>query len=386
MCKRNSERERQIEKEERYGIVYKVTNKLNGKVYIGITKNNFKQRYASGKKGGIGVERMLNTYLYAKEHGLDYNFHLLYSIQKYGTENFEVDEEFDIAYSKEELCQKEIYYIAEYKSNDPRFGYNNTTGGEGQFEMSELSSIRLQINRAIRKVYIDRYTKVLYKNGEDVRICKICGIKYCSGGTINYCKDCFDNKYHKFYNENKKIVELERDRLWKERYVEKEDEIINIPITKDEINYMNSCKKKYRKFILCLIAYGKYKYREYKAEVNKLGMLYSICNNSVTGKERNKTIEEMKSSGIINVDEEFFYLNIDVFNDEVAFYMDRLYDMWLQYEYYCGCLKIKKCEVCGEYINIKTNTQKYCKECSSNVAKIKRRLSSRRNKKNNFPV
>lgn len=98
---------------QKYGIIYKITNKINGKVYIGqtIRKYGFRQRY---------------SYDLAKNTK---NLHLKSSIEKYGIENFNIDEEFDIAYSKEELDNKEKYWISYYKSNNTDFGYNLQDGG-----------------------------------------------------------------------------------------------------------------------------------------------------------------------------------------------------------------------------------------------------------------
>lgn len=112
------------------GVVYKITNNINNKKYIGITtdKNGFKGRYeAKGK----GVERLYNFLSNNKKYGQWYNKHLFNSINKYGIENFDVDEEFDIAHSKEELINKEIYWIQYYKCDNELYGYNHTIGGDG---------------------------------------------------------------------------------------------------------------------------------------------------------------------------------------------------------------------------------------------------------------
>ena len=112
------------ENNERYGIIYKIENTANGKCYIGQTTNDFNGRYGfSGK----GIERVYKYHKYRKEHNKLYNVHLLGAIEKYGFEAFIVDEEFDIAYSKEKLNDLEKKYIKKFDCIDN--GYNNTEGG-----------------------------------------------------------------------------------------------------------------------------------------------------------------------------------------------------------------------------------------------------------------
>ena len=113
---------------EVYGIIYKITNLINGKVYIGqtIKKNGFKDRYSCS---GNGIERVYNYHKNRKNNNEAYNIHLLNSIEKYGFEKFEVIEIFDFAFSKKELDTKEKSYISLYKSYESEFGYNNNLGG-----------------------------------------------------------------------------------------------------------------------------------------------------------------------------------------------------------------------------------------------------------------
>lgn len=88
-------------------VVYKHTAP-NGKVYIGITSINVKQRWKNGYK---------------------HNAHFQAAILKYGWNNIK----HEILYSdltKEEAEQKEIELIAKYKSNQREFGYNKSLGGE----------------------------------------------------------------------------------------------------------------------------------------------------------------------------------------------------------------------------------------------------------------
>ena len=93
-------------------LIYKATNLINNKSYIGQTTTSLKQR----KKEHETSSKL--TY-----------FHL--AIKKYGKENFtweilENNLTFDI------LNEREKYWIKFYKSNDKTFGYNLTEGGDNQ--------------------------------------------------------------------------------------------------------------------------------------------------------------------------------------------------------------------------------------------------------------
>ena len=113
---------------EVYGVIYKITNIINGKCYIGQTVNGFNRRYWCQ---GIGIEKVYNYYKYEKTCNRYVNEHLFNSIEKYGFDAFEVIEIFDIAFSKKELNIKENCYIKLYNSNKKEYGYNITEGGEG---------------------------------------------------------------------------------------------------------------------------------------------------------------------------------------------------------------------------------------------------------------
>ena len=113
---------------ECYGVIYKITNKVNGKVYIGQTSKSggFKKRY---DYGGDGIIRVYKYHKNHKKYNKTHNEHLLNSMNKHGIENFEVNEIFDIAFSKQELDAKEKSWIAIYNSIDRRYGYNFCDGG-----------------------------------------------------------------------------------------------------------------------------------------------------------------------------------------------------------------------------------------------------------------
>ena len=123
-----------------YGVIYKIRNKINNKIYIGQTSQygGFDRRY--------------------KNNILEYthNEHLKASISKYGIENFEIDKEFDIAFSIEELNKLETMYIKIYKTYNPKYGYNKTLGGN----VTKLSDET--------KNKISESLKVAYSNGNMV--------------------------------------------------------------------------------------------------------------------------------------------------------------------------------------------------------------------------
>lgn len=112
---------------EVYGIIYKITNKINGKCYIGQTTKGFDKRYVYQ---GEDIEKVYKYHLTMKKYD-NYNEHLFRSIEKYGVDSFEVIKVFDVAFSQIELNIKEKFYIKLFKSNERDFGYNINEGGEG---------------------------------------------------------------------------------------------------------------------------------------------------------------------------------------------------------------------------------------------------------------
>lgn len=90
--------------------IYCHTNKLNGKKYIGQTKQSLERRFENGKA--------------YKNCVLFYN-----AIQKYGWENFEY-EILETNLSLEDANVREAYYISLYGLTDPQKGYNIYTGGK----------------------------------------------------------------------------------------------------------------------------------------------------------------------------------------------------------------------------------------------------------------
>ena len=91
-----------------YGVIYKITNILNGKAYIGRRKCVKNKLSSLHKYWGSGS-------------------YIRNAIKKYGLENF-TKEYLDFAMSDEELDKLEILYIKKF--NTYKDGYNQTIGGE----------------------------------------------------------------------------------------------------------------------------------------------------------------------------------------------------------------------------------------------------------------
>lgn len=103
--------------------IYKITNKVNGKIYIGQSIDIYR-RWVQEKEGLC-------------------NSHLLNAFKKYGTDNFifEILEECCI----EELDEKEIYYISFYNSANPSKGYNKTFGGQENHFLSDETKRKISV-------------------------------------------------------------------------------------------------------------------------------------------------------------------------------------------------------------------------------------------------
>jgi len=106
--------------------VYIITNEINGKVYIGITNERFKDIY-DRLEDHIQLTRDGGKYT---SSGRKYALHA--AIEKYGETNFNIDYlERDL--SLEEAQTLETHYIIEYESLANGInsnGYNLSYGGE----------------------------------------------------------------------------------------------------------------------------------------------------------------------------------------------------------------------------------------------------------------
>lgn len=96
-------------------IIYKITNLINNKIYIGQTVHTLQERWM-----GHVWDAKNKSYT---------NRPLLNAILKYGEDNFTI-EPVEECYSKEELDAREIYWIDKLNTRDRNIGYNVSKGGD----------------------------------------------------------------------------------------------------------------------------------------------------------------------------------------------------------------------------------------------------------------
>ena len=109
-------------------IIYKITNRINGKVYIGQTIVPLQRRWVQHCS-------------HSKHHCTS----LHNAIKKYGKENFTV-EQIDVATTRDELDSKEVFWIQFYDSMNRDKGYNLHGGGHRNHTVS--NETREKISKA----------------------------------------------------------------------------------------------------------------------------------------------------------------------------------------------------------------------------------------------
>ena len=157
-----------MENRKYFGIIYKVTNKVNGKVYIGQTIQSFyKRKWSHESRAKNSTDNM--------------PFHT--ALCKYGKSNFEW-EIIEYCDSKEELDEMEFHYILQFNtlSSD---GYNCTYGGEGNHgfkhskETCELirqmkTGVKLSKESIAKRSQKQSYTwKIIFPDDKEEIICNL---------------------------------------------------------------------------------------------------------------------------------------------------------------------------------------------------------------------
>lgn len=111
--------------------VYKITNTITNKIYIGITTQGSGTRF--------------RHHVYEARSGEPSPIHK--SMAKYGEDKFKL-EIIDFADTSDELKEKEKYWIAFYNSTDSSIGYNLTKGGDGTFGRTHSEETKEKIRQA----------------------------------------------------------------------------------------------------------------------------------------------------------------------------------------------------------------------------------------------
>ena len=101
------------------GYIYKITNRKNGKIYIGKTIQTIERRFKDHIKAFKFKTKNYVSYLYR-------------AFEKYGIENFSIEVVEEVIFESEsELDSKERYYIKTLNTQDKNIGYNIQEGEEG---------------------------------------------------------------------------------------------------------------------------------------------------------------------------------------------------------------------------------------------------------------
>ena len=203
--------------------IYKITNLVNEKSYIGQSVN-IQKRFNSHKSAAFNPNNK------------NYDFPLYRAIRKYGIENFkfEILEECD----KSELNIKEKWYISQYQTHSKK-GYNQDRGGNQASHYTKLSDdlvseiiLRLKTSfdssdyigedfgvtgRTIRGINSGEYC---YRESEKypirqhlLKLTSDCTVYYCMvcnkelTGNYKYCSECL-HKMQRRVNERPNPLEL----------------------------------------------------------------------------------------------------------------------------------------------------------------------------------
>lgn len=145
--------------------IYKIENKVNGKVYIGQS---------------INIEERWRTHRNMLRRNGHYNKHFQNSWNKHGEENFDFSVIENVSDTKQ-LSPREIYWIDYFKSFDKSFGYNMTVGGEGtriytEDEFFEINKLYTEEYKTLRELcnmfgYSKSTINKILKAGKDIGIC-----------------------------------------------------------------------------------------------------------------------------------------------------------------------------------------------------------------------
>lgn len=154
-----------------HGYVYKITCKVNGKIYIGITTRTPEHRWK---------QHVSTAY---QKKSKDYKCVFKNAIRKYGKENFLLETQEEIFSNIEDLKKREIYWIKFYNSyafDENSNGYNMTRGGDFADERQQRAIYKCDI---VKGTIIKKFNSILSAQEElGIRICSVSQYNMTAGG------------------------------------------------------------------------------------------------------------------------------------------------------------------------------------------------------------
>ena len=140
--------------QDAYGFIYRATNRMNGKVYI-------------GQASPQAALSDIMSYLRARYSRGGHNPHLNNALKKHGFDGFKW-EVIAVCYDKEELDACEVRLIEEHGSfDDPGRGYNQVEGGQGGGRRSRATRQRMSLGRMGMK-FADEHRKNISQSHKGV--------------------------------------------------------------------------------------------------------------------------------------------------------------------------------------------------------------------------
>lgn len=138
-----------------YKCIYRITNEINGKIYIGQT-NNLHRRIAKYKE----LSSKPHEYFVEKNYTVQSsNQVIIKAMRKYGFVNFKFEIlAQNLTYSQANILEKDFIRI--YKSQDNNIGYNKTGGGIGHYNIDEKIKNSIKIKLKARKLSKEHKAKL----------------------------------------------------------------------------------------------------------------------------------------------------------------------------------------------------------------------------------
>lgn len=179
-----------------YGYVYKTTNTVNGKIYVG---QHRAFEFQGKRYMGSGTV-------------------LLSAIKKYRKSAFTV-ELLEAAESKEELDKKERYWIQALNATDCRVGYNLLPGGQGSHFQTEESKRKISDASKGRKVSDETRKKISesltgrkghsWTQGQRAAIMRSLVGRKKSDLELSRLKAAYDKEKHRTFCHKTKVICIE---------------------------------------------------------------------------------------------------------------------------------------------------------------------------------